>query len=74
MKQFRLLDYSNPTTIDAIKKKKNKELKPYERFVKDLFGEYGCKEFFILKDLKEYNADDNLVASDKVIAEDDSDF
>ena len=74
LKQFRLLDYSNPTIIDTIKKKKNKELKPYERFVKDLFGEYGCKEFFILKDLKEYNADDNLVASDKVIAEDDGDY
>jgi hypothetical protein len=37
-------------------------------------GEYGCKDFFTFKELKEYSSEDNLVASDKVIAEDDSDF
>lgn len=74
LKQFRLLDYGNPTTVNALRAKKSKDLKPHERFVINVTGEYGCKEFFILKDLKEYNADDNLVASDKVIAEDDSDF
>lgn len=74
LKQFRLLDYSSPSILNTIKTKKSKELKPHERFVKDLVGEYGCKEFFILKDLKEYNSDDNLVASDKVIAEDDGDY
>lgn len=74
LKQFRLLDYSSPATLATLRAKKSKELKPHERFAINVTGEYGCKEFFILKDLKEYNADDNLVASDKVMADDDSDF
>jgi hypothetical protein len=49
-------------------------LKPHERFVINVTGEYGCKDFYTFKDLKEYNTDDNLVASDKVIAEDDAEY
>jgi hypothetical protein len=49
-------------------------LKPHERFVLNVVGEYGCKDFYTFKELKEYSSEDNLVASDKVIAEDDSDF
>lgn len=74
IKQFRLVDFSNPSLIDNLKKKKSKDLKPHERFVINVNGEYGCKDFFILKDLKEYNPDDNLVASDKVISEDGADY
>lgn len=74
IKQFRLLDYSNTATINGLRTKKSKDLKPHERFVLNVVGEYGCRDFYILKDLKEYNSGDNLVASDKVIAEDDGDF
>jgi len=74
LKHFRLTDYDNPTLIKSIKDKKPKELKPHERFVKTVTGEYGCSDFFILKDLKEYDPSDNLVESDKVIADDDGSY
>jgi hypothetical protein len=60
--------------LKAIRAKKSKDLKPHERFVINVTGEYGCKDFYTLKDLRDYNSDDNLVASDKVIAEDDGDY
>ena len=74
LKQFRLVDYNKIDVQDRLRAKSSKDLKPHERFVKDVTGEYGCKDFFILKDLKEYDANESLVASDKVISEDDADF
>ena len=74
LKQFRLLDYSSNGTISTLRAKKSKDLKPHERFVLNVTGEYGCKDYYTFKDLRDYNSDDNLVASDKVIADDDSDF
>jgi hypothetical protein len=74
LKQFRVMDFNNSKTVDSLKLKKSKDLKPHERFVVNVTGEYGCRDFYILKDLKDYNPDDNLVASDKAISEDDADF
>lgn len=74
LKQFRLIDYNRPDVISNLRQKKSKDLKPHERFVLNVTGEYGCKDFYILKDMKEYNADDNLVASDAVISEDGADY
>ena len=74
IKAFRLIDYNKAEAISALRQKSQKELKPHERFVLNVVGEYGCKDFFTFKELKEYNSEDNLVSSDKVIAEDDSDF
>jgi len=74
LKQFRLIDFSSSTTLKQLREKKSKDLKPHERFVLGVTGEYGCKEFYTFKDIADYNADDNLVASDKVLEEDDSDF
>jgi hypothetical protein len=74
LKFFRTVDYNNPKTQASLRDKKSKDLKPHERFVVNITGEYGCKDFFILKDAKEYNADDNLVASDAVISDDGADF
>ena len=74
LKNFRLLDYTSQAAILPLRAKKSKDLKPHERFVLNVTGEYGCKDFYTFKDIKDYNPDDNLVASDKVIAEDDSDF
>jgi hypothetical protein len=74
LKQFRLVDFSSSTILKGLREKKSKDLKPHERFVLNITGEYGCKEFYTFRDLAEYNADDNLVASDRVLEEDDSDF
>ena len=74
IKQFRLVDFSNSSIISGLLQKKSKDLKPHERFVLNVTGEYGCRDFYTLKDLKDYNADDNLVASDSVISDDGADF
>lgn len=74
IKYFNLTDYSNPAVLEGLRKKKSKELKPHERFVLTMSGEYGCKEYYTFKSLQDYNPDDNLVASDKVISTDGADF
>lgn len=74
IKQFRLLDYNKPEVLNGLKAKKSKDLKPHERFVLNVTGEYGCRDFYSFKDLKEYSAEDNLVASDKAISSDGDDF
>ena len=74
IKQFRILDYSNNSEVEKLRAKKSKDLKPHERFVLNVTGEYGCKDFFLLKDLRDYNAADNFASSDKVFESDDSDF
>jgi hypothetical protein len=74
LKQFRLIDYSRADVLSGIRQKKSKDLRPHERFVLNVTGEYGCKDFYILKDMKDYNADDNLVASDSILSEDGADY
>jgi predicted nucleic acid-binding protein len=64
----------NKDYITRISRKPAKELKVYDRFILKIAGEYGCKEFYSFNELKEYNAADNFVASDKVIADDDDMF
>ena len=51
-----------------------KQLKAHEKFVVNVMGEYGCKDYYTLKDLQDYNADDNLVASDAFISDDGDDY
>lgn len=74
LKNFRLIDYANADVLAGLRAKKPRDLKVHEKFVLKVTGEYGCKDFFILKDLKEYNAEDNLVASDKVISSEGADY
>lgn len=74
VKQFRLVDYGNKKTQEALKNKKPRDLKTHEKFVVNVIGEYGCKDYYILKDLQEYNTDDNLVASDSFISEEGDDY
>lgn len=74
IKAFRLLDYNKAENVSALRQKSSKDLKPHERFVLNVTGEYGCKDYFTFKELRDYNSEENLVASDKVIADDDSDF
>ena len=74
IKAFRLVDYNKAETVSALRQKSARDMKAHERFVLNVVGEYGCKDFFTFKELKEYNSEDNLVASDKVLSDDDSDF
>ena len=74
MKQFRLVDYTDKRTLDRLRSRKPRELKPHERFVVRVSGEYGCKDYYILKEIEEYNPGDNLVASDSYISDDGSDY
>jgi|TARA_R110000868_G_scaffold54354_4_gene170040 hypothetical protein len=74
LKAFRLLDYSKQDVLTGLRSKKSKDLKPHERFALNVAGEYGCRDYYTLRDLKDYSADDNLVASDKAISEDDADY
>lgn len=74
LKSFRLVDYSKPEVLNGLRLKKSKELKMHERFVLNVTGEYGCRDFYSLKDLRDYNSDENLVASDSVITTDGDDY
>jgi len=74
LKQFRVVDYTDSRIVSNLKSKKPRELKPHERFIVNVAGEYGCKDYYILKELEDYNPGDNLVASDKFISEDGSDY
>jgi len=74
MKQFRLVDYTDQRVLSSLRSRKPRELKPHEKFVIQVTGEYGCKDYYILKELEEYNSEDNLLASDKYISDDGSDF
>lgn len=74
LKQFRLIDYDSPKVLSDLQSKKPKDLKAHERFVLKVSGEYGCKDFYVLKDLKEYVPGDNLAASDSHIEEDDAEY
>jgi len=74
LKQFRLVDYSSRKIQDNLKSKKPKDLKAHEKFVVNVIGEYGCKDYYTLKDLQDYNTDDNLVASDAYISDEGDDY
>jgi len=74
LKQFRLVDYGKPDVQASLRNKKPKELKIYERFVVTVTGEYGCRDFYVFKDLQDYNSEDNVVASDAVISSDGADY
>lgn len=74
LKNFRLVNYSDEKVLKPLREKKKSMLKPHERFAVDVTGEYGCKEFYILRDLQEYNAESNFVASDRPIANDDASY
>ena len=74
LKQFRLVDYGNKKTQDTLKNKKPRDLKAHEKFVVNVIGEYGCKDYYTFKEIQDYNPDDNLVASDSFISDDGSDY
>jgi hypothetical protein len=74
LKNFRLVDYSDDTIVQKLKAKKPRDLKAHEKFVLAVKDAYGCKDLFTFKELMDYNPDDFLVSSDKVISEEGSDY
>jgi hypothetical protein len=74
IKSMRLVDYNNPDVLRGLTFRKSAELKMHERFVVNVAGEYGCKDYYTFKELHDYDPEANLVESDKVIAADSSDF
>ena len=74
MRQFRLVDYTDNKVVNSLKQRKPRELRPHERFVVKVTGEYGCKDYYQLKEIEDYNPDENLVASDDYISEDGGDY
>lgn len=74
LKQFRVIDYTKDEVLDAIKRKDPKTRKIHEKFVIDVAGEYGCKDTYLLKDLRVYNPADFLVGSNEPISNDGADY
>lgn len=74
LKQFRLVDYSSTETLDRLKAKKPKDLKAWERFAISSQSEFGCKDFFSLKELHDYDPSENVVSGNNPIAEDDGSY
>lgn len=74
LKYFRNVDYTNDEVVSKLRKRKPKDLKPYERFILNITGEYGCKDIFRLKEVSDYNPDDFLVAKGDVIQNDDASY
>ena len=74
LKHFRNVDYKSEEVVSKLRKRKPKDLKPYERFVLVVVGEYGCRDCYTLKDVTDYNPDDFLVATEKTIQNDDPSY
>lgn len=74
LKNFRLVDYNKSTEQSRLRAKAAKDLKPHEKFVVQITGEYGCKDSYFLGEAKDYNPDDFLVASNKPMAEDSDEY
>jgi hypothetical protein len=74
LKQFRLTDYRNPTLVEKIKKIPFKEKQAHEKFISEVAGDYGCKDYYTFRDIQNYDSSDNFAASDEVMASDDSEY
>jgi len=82
MRHFNLTDYSDPAVLAKLDAKASKDLKIHERFIKNVIGEYGCKDIYALKPLSDYNSAEHLVGSSASVggdgtyeeAEDDSEY
>lgn len=74
LRNFRLVDYGSSQVQQSLKSKKPRDLKAHEKFVVAVTGEYGCKDYYVLRDLQEYNPDDNFAASNAAISSDGDDY
>jgi len=74
LKNFRLVDYSKPEIQAQLKARKSSDLKPHERFVVTVCGEFGCRDAFSLKDIHDYDPSQFIQASNKAIVETDDSY
>ena len=74
LKYFRLNDYDDEKVRKVIEAKDPKKRKGYEKFVLDIYGDYGCKDFFKLKDIKDYDPSDTITSGKEIIKEDDPSY
>ena len=72
LRNFRLVDYDNDEVVAKLEAKKKKMY--HEKFVLSVKGDYGCKDFFVLKPIKDYDPDENLVSSSAPMATDDASY
>ena len=64
MKHFRVKNYNDDMVVANIQGKTLKDLKLHEKFVFNVTGDYGCKDFYKLSEIENYNPEENLALSD----------
>jgi len=74
LKQFRLVDYHNADVLRRIQSAVPRDLSIAEKFVKEVTGQFGCRDYYRFKDIESYNPNNNVATSDKVISDDGADF
>jgi hypothetical protein len=67
IKNFSTNDYSNQNVRAMIASKAVKDQKVHEKFIMKVTGEYGCKDFYSLKPIKDYDSSENVVATDETL-------
>lgn len=73
LKHFRVVDYDDEKVIARLSAKKTKDLKIHEKFVVAVSGEYGCKDFYKLTEVEDYDESENIVANDNAMVSDEED-
>jgi hypothetical protein len=61
--------YSQDVFIDRILKTQLRDLPLHEKFIANVVGEYGCKDYFVLREDEDYDPDNDLVTSNSAILE-----
>lgn len=74
LKYFRVTNYSDEKVLSVLNAKKNKDLDFHEKFATKIVGGYGCKDYYVLRDLEDYDPDKNPVATNTPITETGSDY
>lgn len=75
MKYFTNKTYSEEY-LDKLREReaKKEKFKGYEKFIIEIVGAYGCKDFYSLKPLHDYNPAENIVAPKVEITSDGNDY
>ena len=69
MKHFKVRDYNDDMLVATVQSKQLKDLKLHEKFVFNVTGEYGCKDFYKLNEVSDYNPAENLASSEEAMIE-----
>lgn len=69
LKHFRARNYNDDMLVATIQAKEMKDLKLHEKFVANVTGEYGCKDFYKLSLAQDYVPEENLASTDEAMIE-----